>query len=219
MRAATRLALLLLVAAGPARAATILHLSATATVSVMPDLLRAELAAEAHAGSPVTAQNEVNSMIAKALAAARAVPAVTTSTGTYSVWFATDPHPQWDARQTLVLDAHDGAALLGLVGELQGEGLAVSALAWQLADKTMEATREKAQAMALAELKGKAEAAARVLGMHFMGFREIWLAQAEPPTPIQPMMLMAARGVPPNAVPAGTSVTATVQADVTLDGP
>ena len=200
-----------------ARAATILHLSATATVQAMPDELDAELAAEAGAASPVAAQNEVNAMIGKALAAARAVSAVTASTGAYSVWYVTDPHPSWQARQTLALSAHDGAALLGLVGQLQGEGIAVSSLGWRLAAETEQKAREKAQAMALAALEGKAEAAAKVLGLHFAGFREVWL---NPPAPgsIQPMMLMAARGTPPNAVPAETSVAATVEADVTLEG-
>ncbi len=209
------LALLLLI--GPARAATILHLSATATVQVVPDELDAELAAESAAASPVAAQNAVNAMIGKALAAARAVPAVTASTGAYSVWYVTDPHPAWQARQTLVLSAHDGAALLGLVGKLQGAGLAVSSLGWQLAAETAQKAREQAQAIALAQLKGRAEAAAKVLGLHFAGFREVWL---NPPSPslIQPMMLMAARGAPPNAVPAETTVAATVEADVTLEG-
>jgi predicted secreted protein len=213
--AAAGVALLLLI--GPARAATILHLSATATVQAMPDQLDAELAAETSAASPVAAQNEVNAMIGKALAAARAVSAVTVSTGAYSVWYVTDPHPSWQARQTLVLSAHDGVSLLALVGQLQGEGLAVSSLGWQLAAATAEKAREKAQAMALAMLKGKAEAAAKVLGLRFAGFREVWLNPASP-SPIQPMMLMQARAAPPNAVPAETSVAATVEAEVTLDG-
>ncbi len=216
MRAiAAGVALVLLI--GPARAATILHLSATASVHAMPDELDAELAAAAQASAPAAAQNDVNAMIGKALAAARAVSAVTASTGAYSVWYVTDPHPEWQARQTLLLSAHDGPALLGLVGQLQGQGLAVSALGWQLAEQTMAAAEEKAQAMALAQLKGRAEAAAKVLGMRFAGFRQVWLTPPGRSVPIQPMALMAARGVAPNAVPAETSVAATVAADVTLD--
>lgn len=201
--------------AGPAQAATILHLSATASVHVMPDELHAELAAQSSAASPAAAQNEVNAMIGKALAEARAVTAVTASTGAYSVWHVTDPHPRWQAQQTLILTAHDGTALLDLVGKLQGQGFAVSDLGWRLAAGTEAAAREKAQAEALARLKGRAEAAAKVLDLHFAGFREIWLTP--PPSPsIQPMVLMAARGAPPNAAPAEASVTATVEAAVTL---
>ncbi|HTU55643.1 MAG TPA: SIMPL domain-containing protein [Acetobacteraceae bacterium] len=213
--AAASVAFLLLI--GPARAATILHLSATATVQVVPDQLDAELAAEVTAASPVAAQNDVNAMIGKALKSARAVSVVTASTGTYSVWYVTDPRAAWQARQTLVLRAHDGASLLGLVGQLQDQGLAVSSLGWQLAAETARKAREQAQAIALAQLKGRAEAAAKVLGLSFAGFREVWLNPPSP-SPIQPMMLMQARGAPPNAVPAETSVAATVEAAVTLEG-
>jgi uncharacterized protein len=200
----------------PARAATILHLSTTASVKVMPDELDAELAAEAGAPTPAAAQNAVNGMISKGLATARAISAVTTSTGAYSVWYVTDPHPEWRAQQTLALSARDGTALLNLVGQLQAQGLAVSSLGWQLADKTEAAARDRAQTMALAALKGRAEAAAKVLGMRFAGFLQVWLTPPASPLPIQPMGLMAARVAPPNAVPAETTVAATVQADVTL---
>jgi uncharacterized protein len=217
MRALLAAVLALALAIGPARAATILHLSATATVHVVPDELAAELAAEAHASAPALAQSEVNAMISQALTTAGAASSVTAATGAYSVWYASDPRPQWQARQTLVLTAHDGPTLLALVGQLQGQGLAVSALGWQLAENTEAAAEEKAQLLALAELKGRAEAAAKVLGMRFAGFQRVWLTPAGPTVPIQPMALMAARGVPPSAVPAETQVAATVEADVTLD--
>ncbi len=208
----------LLTMVGPARAATtILHLSATASVKAMPDELDAELTAEAGAHGPAEAQNAVNTMIGKGLAAAQAVPAVTTSTGSYSVWYVTDPHPEWRAQQSLVLSARNGPALLGLVGQLQAQGLAVSSLGWRLADETGKRASERAQVIALAMLKGRAEAAAKVLGMRFAGFREVWLTPRVPPLPIQPMALMAARAAVPNAVPAETTVTATVEADVTLE--
>ncbi|HUC17681.1 MAG TPA: SIMPL domain-containing protein [Acetobacteraceae bacterium] len=204
--------------AGPAGAATtILHVSATASVKAMPDELDAELAAEAGAHGPAAAQNAVNAMIGKGLATTRAVSAVTTSTGTYSVWYVTDPHPEWRAQQSLVLSARDGPALLSLIGQLQAQGLAVTSLGWRLADETLKAASDRAQAIALAMLKGRAEAAAKVLGLHFTGFREVWLTPRVPPLPIQPMALMAGRVSAPNAVPAETMVTATVEADVTLE--
>jgi len=208
----------LLAMAGPAgAAATILHLSASASVKAMPDELDAELAAEAGAHGPAAAQNAVNAMIDKGLAAARAVSAVTASTGSYSVWYVTDPHPEWRAQQSLVLSARDGPALLGLVGQLQAQGLAVSSLGWRLADETQAAASGKAQVMALAMLKGRAEALAKVLGLRFVGFREVWLTPRVPPLPIQPMALMAAREAVPNAVPAEATVTVTVEADATLE--
>ncbi len=208
----------LLAMAGPAWAATtILHLSATASVKAMPDEIDAALTAEAGARGPAEAQNAVNAMISKGLAEARTVSDVSAATGSYSVWYVTDPHPEWRAQQSLLLSARNGPALLGLVGELQSQGLAVSSLGWRLADETEKRASGRAQMMALALLKGRAEAAAKVLGMRFDGFREVWLTPRVPPLPIQPMALMAARAAAPNAVPAETTVTATVEADVTLE--
>jgi uncharacterized protein len=215
--AAAGLALAVLAAVVPARAATVLHLSATSTVTVMPDELHAELAATSSADSPVKAQAAVNAMMSVALATARATAGVTASTGPYSVWHATEPRDRWQASQMLVLTATDGTALLGLVGTLQGQGLAVSELGWQLGEKTATAAREKAEAIAVGKLKGRAEAVARLLGLHFAGFRQVWLTPPER-LPIQPMALMAARAMPPpSAVPAETAVTATVQADAMLE--
>lgn len=210
-------ALALLGAAGPAYAATILHLSSSATVMVMPDQLEATLAAEVGADTAVKAQADVNAMVSQALAQARAVSAVTASTGSYTVWHVGDPHPGWQARQTIDLTATDGPALLGLVGTLQADGLAVSSLAWGLKEQTAEAAHAKAEQMALAALKARAVRAAKLLGMHFAGFRTVWLIPPEGPQP-RPMAMMAARAIPgPSAVAGETSVTATVTAEVRLD--
>ncbi len=214
---AASFALALLVAALPARAATILHLSSSATVKVMPDELQATLAAEIGAATPVEAQAAVNALVSRALVQVRAVSAVTASTGSYSVWHISDPHPEWRASQTIALSATDGPALLGLVGTLQADGLAVSSLAWNLKEETATGAYEKAEMMALAGLKAKAERAAKLLGMHFAGFRAVWLTPPEGPSP-RPMAMMAARAMPePNAVPGETSVTATVTAEARLD--
>ncbi|MGH7118866.1 MAG: SIMPL domain-containing protein [Acetobacteraceae bacterium] len=215
--AASSFAIALLIAAGPASAATILHLSSSATVKVMPDQLDAVLAAEIGADTPIKAQAEVNGMVGRALAEARAVSAVTTSTGSYSVWHIADPHPGWRAQQTISLTATDGPALLALVGTLQADGLSVSSLAWSLREQTEEAAHDKAESMALAGLKARAERAAKLLGMHFAGFRAVWLIPQEG-SPPRPMALMAARTVPePSAVAGEISVTATVTAAATLD--
>ncbi|MGH7188042.1 MAG: SIMPL domain-containing protein [Acetobacteraceae bacterium] len=206
---------LALIAAVPAVAATTLHLSASATVRAMPDELEATLSANAEAPAPAAAQAAVNAMVSRALQAARAVAAVTVSTGSYSVWQITNPHPSWHASQNLVVSAGDGTAVLDLVGTLQQDGLAVSSLEWRLKPETEKNAHDQAETMALAALKQKAERTAKLLGMHFAGFRQIWLT--EPPTPPRPMAMMAARAMPePNAVPAEASVTATVTAEATL---
>lgn len=215
--AAFGLAFAVLAASVSARAATILHLSASATVNVVPDELHANLSAEASADSPVKAQAAVNTAMAAALATARQASDVTVSTGAYSVWQITEPRAQWHANQTIALVSQDGPKLLALVGTLQGMGLAVSELVWQPTTKTATAARETAEATALAALRGRAEAAAKLLGLKFTGFREVWLNVPER-QPIQPMAMIAARAMPaPSAVPAEVPITATVQAEATLE--
>lgn len=212
----TLLAMFLVVPA--ARATTILHLAASATVMVTPDQLEAELAAPGEAASPAAAQAQVNTLIAAALAAAREVAAVTVSTGGYAVWRPSEAKGAWRAGETLHLTSGDGPALLGLVGALQAKGLTVSSLAWHLAPATERAAHEKAEAQAITKLKGRAEAAAKLLGLRFEAFREVWLnAPARPP--IQPMMATMRAMPEPAAVAAPTAVSASVTADATLVAP
>jgi len=52
---------------------TLLHLSTTASVSVPPDQLVAELVAQTTATSPATAQRQVNDTMARGMQAARSV--------------------------------------------------------------------------------------------------------------------------------------------------
>src|SRR5581483_9381281 len=94
-----------LLAASPACAETLLHLSDSETVTVAPDELAASLRAEASSAKPADAQQRVNAMMADALARARQIAGVTVSTGGYSVWHV-GPTPQdrterWQASQSL----------------------------------------------------------------------------------------------------------------------
>ena len=133
-------ALVLLVAASPARAETMLHLAATATRLVTPDELDASLRAEAVSADPADAQQRVNALMSAALASAHKVPGVTISTGGYTVWrigpTQKDRSERWQAGQSLNLTSHDGAALLKLIAALQQAGLASGQLEWRLSPET-----------------------------------------------------------------------------------
>jgi predicted secreted protein len=146
--------------AAAARADTVLNLTVTADVTVMPDELVAQLTAQADAPSAGDAQAQVNAMIAKALEAAKPLQAVTASTTTYSVWHQTDPKDVWHASQGMALRSHDGAGLLTLIGQLQTEGLAVGDLSWQLSPALAEKSDEQAMAKAIGKLTERARGAA-----------------------------------------------------------
>ncbi len=102
-RAALSLAALLLLVAPTAHAQqfepkplepgqTILSLSATEQMNVQQDLLQASLRIEIDAKNPKEIQDKINKAMADALAAAKGVAEVKTSTGQYYV-YSYDPNP------------------------------------------------------------------------------------------------------------------------------
>lgn len=222
------LACLALVAAGAlaaapaARADTTLKLSVTATVSVMPDELVAELNAQSDAPSAGAAQAAVNAMVGRALGEAKPIPGVTASTTRYSVWHETDPKDIWHASQGLSLRSPDGGALLKLVGQLQAEGLAVGNLSWQLSPALSEKSYEQAMARAIDKLTGRAHAAAALLHLTLHGFRSVSLDDGGMPGP-RPMMRMMAVAAPapaaspPNAQAEAITVSASVSGVARLE--
>jgi predicted secreted protein len=182
-----------------------------------PDELVATLRAEATAATAAAAQQAVNSAMAAALARARQVTDVTASTEGYTAWQATQPQ-RWQASQTLTLRSHDGPALLTLVGELQQKGLAIGELSWQLSHEASRAARDQAMRDALSALRGRADAAAGLLGLRFESFQRVSIAMPQP-VPIMPraMMAMAAAApTPPSAQAEDIPVSATVDADAVL---
>ncbi len=217
-------ALAVLLAAWPACADTVLHLAETATLMVAPDELDATLRAEAVSASAADAQARVNAMIAAAVAQAHQVPAVTVSTGGYTVW-RVGPTPQdrterWQAGQSLQLHSADGAALLKLTSALQQKGFATGELAWRLARETEQKAHADATKQALTRLRGRAEEAAALLGLRFDSFKEVRLDSSAPPPPF-PRMMTATVGASPAAAPANAvagdvPVSATAEADVIL---
>lgn len=121
--------------ASPARAQlpaeTLLRLAESAEVTRSPDELRATLRAETRAATTAAAQAAINRAVAAALERARAVPSARASTGSY--WTSRTEGPNgWQTSQTLILRSEDAAALLDLVGALQGGGLALTDLGWSL---------------------------------------------------------------------------------------
>jgi predicted secreted protein len=215
--------LLVLLAAGPAHAETLLHLTQSATVTVPPDELDATLRAQVVSPRAADAQRQVNAMIADALAQARQVSSVTVATGGYSVW-RVGPTPQdhserWQASQTLQLKSHDGPALLTLTGALQQKGLATEQLAWRLSREAEEKAHDAAMKQALGRLRARVEQAAELLGLRFDSFKSVQLGSPSPPPYprlMGAMAMSAAAAPPPSAVAEDVPVTASIEADAVL---
>ncbi len=209
--------------AQPAAPTTLLHLSASGSVQVTPDQLAAELVASSTSPSAATAQRQVNFLMAEAMKAARAVSGGTAAvdaraTG-YSVSPADERHLSWVAQQTLELRGLDGGALLDLAGRLQGDGLAVASLDWQLSPSLRRRAHDEAMTQALGQLQAQAASAAAVLGLHVDHLREVRLDdpefQSRRPARMMAMARMDAAS-PPQATAAPEEVDADVSADVLL---
>jgi uncharacterized protein len=210
-----------LLATLPARADTLLHLSVTASVTAMPDELVAQLNAQADAPTAGAAQAQVNAMIAKALSDAKSLAGVTASTTNYSVWHETDQKDVWHASQGIALRAHDGAALLGLVGRLQQDGLAIGDLSWQLSPALSEQTYEQAMAQAIVKLTAQADVVAKLMHLTAHGFNSVTVGDDAQPGP-RPMMRMMAAAAPaaappPSAQADAVTVSATVSGEARLE--
>jgi uncharacterized protein YggE len=212
-------AIVLLSAPALAHADTMLNLSATGAVEAKPDELRAALTASATAANAAAAQSQVNDAVARALGASKAIPSVTASTDAYSVWHETDPKDVWRANQSVALRSKDGGALLGLVGVLQAQGLAVNDLGWQLTTAARDAAYAQAMEEAIAALEVRGRAVAKLLHLTFIGFERMSVGEdggGVRPMPMMRMMATAAPAGPPNAQADSQTVTATVSGTARL---
>jgi uncharacterized protein YggE len=201
-----------LAAPAMAQAETRLNLSASGSVDVTPDELRASLTAAASAATAAEAQAQVNGAVAKALAAAKSVPSVIAGTDAYSVWQETDPKDIWRASQVVALHGRDSEALLSLIGALQDQGLAVNDLGWQVSPALEEATYEQAMAKGVSALGARARWVAQLLHLTFIGFDSVTVG--EPAGAMRPMpalrMMAVAKAPEPNATSDRQTVAATV---------
>lgn len=209
--------------ASPANGPPILHLTESASVNVQPSLLVADLEASADAPIAVTAQRRVNNLMAQASGLASKVSALKAVFQDYSTSFidrADGVPAHWIANQTLELRGKDSEALLALVGQLQGLGLTIGNLGWQVSQDEMDAAGQRARLEALTKLRQEASDAASTLGLSIAGYQDIDLTgDGIPPTPLYARpgrMMMAAAMAPPIATPDAQNVTETVEADVLL---
>ncbi|WP_342627595.1 SIMPL domain-containing protein [Nguyenibacter vanlangensis] len=197
---------------------TELTLTGAGTVHAAPDRLTATLFAESNGATPAAVQGRVNSVIRQAVDAANAAGGLTIVTDSYVVQHDEAARPaQWTARQVIRLTGADGTALLTLVGQLQARGLGLSGLDWSLSPERRSALTQQAEAEALRDVRRRAEAAAKVLGMTMGPIRTIALQDQGTSRPMPMMMMMAARAsMPPTAPLEEQTVTAAATATIML---
>lgn len=203
----------------PSDRGTVLRLSASASISTVPDQLVAEMLAQSTSPTGIDAQRRVNALMAKGMQSAKAVPAVDARALGYGVSPGDSDHPSWTAQQTLRLQSNDGPQMLDLVGKLQAMGFQTASLDWEVSPTARRMQMDKATVAALRNLQQQATTAATALGMQVDHIQTVTIEPADlgGPRPMMAMMSVArAAGPPPQVTAAPEDVTARVSAEVLL---
>lgn len=199
---------------------TRLRLSASGEVRVAPDELVATLRIEARGFEAGAVQGEVNTRMAAALAAARAVEGVTATTGRSSTY--TDSRSnEVVAQQSLILTAARGEPALALIARLQGEGMLMGELRWRLSERTAREARDAAMREAIRALRERAELVARELNMRVAALTHLTVDAAPDARPFvmaapAPARAMAAAAPPPVVTAEDIPVSFQVTGDLLL---
>jgi predicted secreted protein len=200
---------------------SIVTVSASATATVSNDRLQAWLRAEAENPSAAAAASQVNALIAKALASARAYPAVKMATAGYSTQQITEKGKpsRWHVAQSISLDSADFTAAATLITKLQEDnGLLLSGMGFSLADKTRRDAEDGVTRQAIRSWQARAEQAAQALG--FAGWRpgHLTVQSGDGARMYPTMRAQAAPGFAPVTLEAGTTdVTVTVNGEAILE--
>lgn len=213
---------------------TIINLSTTERVEVDQDLLVATLRYESENTNARTLQNEINTLMKKALDEAKATPAVKVTTQQYYVYphdieppkpvekTGGDSKPAkseriWRGSQSLEIKSTQADDLLALVGKLQDMGLVMNGMAYTLSPDKAEETRDNLMEAALETLQVKAKRAAKALGKNETNLLEVNVdAGGYYPQPMmmRAMAMDASAGMEkvaaPVAAPGQTEITMTV---------
>jgi uncharacterized protein YggE len=208
-----------------ARAQTMLNLSANGGTQVYPDEIIALLSVQVSSANAGVAQAKVNRAMKRALEAAKAVPGVTATTGSYSVYQSTDDSTKntiYQATQTLqVTTAASGGvtpdAFTALVGDLQQNGLLLNSLDGDLSSKGQMAAQQAAIDDAIRQIQAQAAAVAATLGERVGKIQTINVnINSSTPVPRAAPMIMAAASAPPQTAPSQVTVEASVSAAIEL---
>lgn len=160
---------------------TLVNLSANERTEVDQDLLVASLQYQADNKDPRALQNEINSVMKKAVEKAKSYKDIEVSTEAYYVYpyeppvppvpvpmqgqkKAEKPEKTWRGSQGIQLQSKSADDLLELAGSLQDMGLVMNGLNYTVSPELMERTSDSLMEAALEKLLAKAGRAAKALG-------------------------------------------------------
>ena len=186
------------------------------------DQFRAQVYTEATDSSPAELARKVNAVIAQAVQAGRAYPAVkvrTAGSNTYPVYGKNSRNIEgWRMRSTLALESREAAPLSELIGKLQ-QTMAVAGLNAAPSPETWKKTEDEAIADALAAFEARARLVAGSLHKKWKIKRvAVNSGNAQPPRPMVAYARAAmAADAAPAPIEAGDSpVTVSVTGEIEL---
>lgn len=198
---------------------TLISLSVTERRDVVPDRLVATLRVEREERDPEELQQHINTMMEQALEHIGEPADITVSTGRYAV-YQYERQPQggrsdtgWRGSQSVSLQT-DAAyeRVHELTGELQGMGLVINQLNWELSSERADETRDTLLEAAIDRARQQAQRAGQALGR---GDVEIAEVNVENGGGFSPVMMRTAsmdmaESNAPSSRPGETEVTLTI---------
>lgn len=207
---------------------TVVHLTERAERQMARDRLTAILRADAEGLDPAKVQDEINRRMQGALNQAKGVTTVKVESGSYSVYRQPPPaqNPttaeKWVASQTMILTGTDFAPALALIGTLQGAGLTIESLTFDVAPETLRSIQDEMTTEALAALRTRAEHVAAGMSMRVARYKTLDVGNVttqdiHPPVPIRMMKAAVAAEAPPATSAGESTAFLEVDAQVVLD--
>lgn len=166
----------------------VLNISATERREVEQDLLVANLSYSASNKEARVLQNEINTVMQKAVDLAKKDKSVKVNTGSYQVYEYNDPRTKekkWQGSQSLTIKSKDSDAVLALAGKLQDMKLTMSGLSYMLSPETAIEVQDSLMEAALKQLQNRADRAAKAMGKSTAELRDVNVQGAD--VPYQPM--------------------------------
>ncbi len=162
----------------------ILSIQATESKDVAQDLLVGTLSYVVTNREAAVVQNQINTVMAKALEEAKKEEALKVNTGAYQVYETTDDRTKeklWRGSQNITLQSKDAEKLLDVAGKLQEQGLTMNGLSYTLDPKTAVTVQDSLMEAALTQLQERASRAAAALGKSSAELRDVSVNQAMMP--------------------------------------
>lgn len=154
----------------------ILNISATERREVEQDLLVATLSYMATDSNARLLQDEINTMMKKAVDAAKKVSSVKVNTGGYQVYEIEDSRTKerkWQGSQSLTLKSKSAQDVLDLAGAIQDMGLTMNGLSYTIDPATAVEVQDSLMEAALAQLQTRANRAAKAMGKGKAELRDV----------------------------------------------